>query len=99
MASDQLGPVVAVTSGVADLGWMAGEFHDEFFFLRIRSHQVDVSGFEELEASTFVEHRWWSVSELAGTRETVVPNGLIPLLSDLLEGKRRGERVRLPWHH
>jgi len=54
VAPDRLGPVVAVTSGVADLGWMAGEFYDEFFFLRIRSHDVDISALEELEASTFV---------------------------------------------
>jgi hypothetical protein len=78
---------------------MADEFHDEFFFLRIRSHEVDIRGFEELEASTFVEHRWWSLSELANTPETVVPNGLVPLVSDLLKGKRPGDRVRLPWHH
>lgn len=96
---DELGPLVAVTSGTADLGWMAGEFRDVFFFHRVSHHDVDTSGFEELEASTFAEHRWWSASELIQTTETVVPNGLAELLSDLLAGKRPAEPVRLPWHH
>jgi hypothetical protein len=46
-----------------------------------------------------VEHRWWSVSELAQTTETVVPNDLAALVSDLLTGTVPGEPVRLPWHH
>jgi 8-oxo-dGTP pyrophosphatase MutT (NUDIX family) len=96
---DDLGPVVAVTSGAADVGWMAGEFHDAFFFHRVSRHHVDISRFEELEASTYVEHRWWSVSELAQTTETVVPNDLAALVSDLLAGAVPGEPVRLPWHH
>jgi 8-oxo-dGTP pyrophosphatase MutT (NUDIX family) len=99
VAPDQLGPAVAVTSGTADLGWMAGEFRDDFFFLRVPHHEVDIRGFEELEASTFVEHRWWSVGELAKTTERVIPNGLVPLLSDLLTGNRPADPVRLPWHH
>jgi len=99
VAPDQLGPVVAVTAGTADLGWMAGEFHDEFFFLRIRDHDVDIRGLEEFEASTLVEHRWWSMGELATTAETVVPNCLVPLLGELLTGHPPANPVRLPWHH
>jgi 8-oxo-dGTP pyrophosphatase MutT (NUDIX family) len=95
----ELGPAVAVTSGPADLGWMAGEFHETYFFCRASRHDIDVSGFEELEASTYAGHRWWPVTELAQTTETVVPNGLAALLNDLLAGKWPGEPVRLPWHH
>lgn len=96
---DGLGPMVAFTSGFADLGWMAGEFHDAFFFHRVARHDVDTRGFEDLEASTFVEYRWWSASELAQTTETVIPNGLAALLNDLLAGKRPTAPIRLPWHH
>jgi hypothetical protein len=78
---------------------MAGEFRDAFFFYRVSRHDVDIHGFEELEASTFVEHRWWSASELAQTTEMVVPNGLVALLSKLLTGGRPGDPIRLPWHH
>jgi 8-oxo-dGTP pyrophosphatase MutT (NUDIX family) len=96
---DQLGSVVAVTSGNADISWTADEFSDVFFFHRVRSHDVDNRGLEQLEASTFIEYRWWSVSDLAQTTETVVPDGLAALLSDLLAGKRVGVPVCLPWHH
>jgi 8-oxo-dGTP pyrophosphatase MutT (NUDIX family) len=99
VSRDDLGPIVAFTFGTADLGWMAGEFHDAFFFHRVTRHDVDTRGFEDLEASTFVEYRWWSVNELAQTTETVIPNGLATLLNDLLAGKRPDEPVRLPWHH
>lgn len=99
VSPDQLGPAVAVTSGAADIGWLAGEFHDTFFFHRVSRYEINIRGFEELEASTYVEHRWWSVTELAQTTEQVVPNGLVPLLSELLTGGRPQAPVRLPWHH
>jgi hypothetical protein len=88
-----------VTSGPADLGWLAGGFHDTFYFHRVARHDVDISGFEELEASTYLEHRWWPAAEPAQTADQVVPNGLVPLLRDLLAGIRPPEPVRLPWHH
>jgi ADP-ribose pyrophosphatase YjhB (NUDIX family) len=37
--------------------------------------------------------------ELATTAETVVPYGLVPLLTGLLAGDRPAEPVQLPWHH
>jgi 8-oxo-dGTP pyrophosphatase MutT (NUDIX family) len=94
---DDLGPVVAVRSGLADLGWGELEFHDSFFFYRVNSHHVDIGGFEEIESRSFFEYRWWSLNELAETTQTVYPDGLVALLSDLLKGKRPGEPVRLPW--
>lgn len=96
---DELGAIVAVTSGTADLGWMAGEFQDEFFFYRVTRHDVDTRGFGEMEASTFAGHRWWSVSEIEQTTEMVAPNGLAALLRELLAGRRPSEPARLPWHH
>lgn len=88
--ADQLGPAVAVTSGTADTGWLAGEFHDTFFFYRVGRYDIDIRGFEELEASTYVEHHWWSVAELAQTSERVVPDGLAQLFSELLAGGQPG---------
>jgi hypothetical protein len=65
----------------------------------VSRYDIDIGGFEELEASTYVEHRWWSVTELAQTTEQVVPNGLVHLLSELLTGRQPRLPVRLPWHH
>ncbi|GAA1970009.1 NUDIX hydrolase [Catenulispora subtropica] len=99
VAPATLGGVVATTGGPADLGWLSGVFRDDFFFLRIDAHEVDISGFEDLEASTYVGHRWWTLDELAETDERIVPYGLAELMRDLTAGRIPAEPVRLPWHH
>lgn len=95
----ELGEPVAYTSGWADLGYAAGTFRDDFFFLRVDGHEVDDSGLEELERSYVIGHRWWALPELAGTDAAIVPNGLAGLLADLLAGRRGAGPVALPWHH
>lgn len=95
-----LGPVVAETSGYADLGWAEGLFRDDFFHYRIDGHhRVDISGLEPHERGSLLDHRWWTVEELATTTETVFPFGLAPLLADLNAGRIPAEPAKLPWHH
>lgn len=55
--------------------------HSTFYVLRVDAHEVDTSGFEELEASSIVEHRWWLRGDLRTTSDTVYP----PALADLLD--------------
>lgn len=95
----ELGPTVASTSGYADVGWAAGEFQDDFFFLRTAAAVVDTRGMLPMELRFAAGERWWTVEELSGTRETVYPFGLVELLTDLLAGHRPAAPVRLPWHH
>lgn len=83
-------------------GWLtpaAGVFRDDFFYLRVDRHDVDTSRMEDLEMSVHAGERWWSVDELATTDEIVYPYELVPLLIELLGGRRRAEPVVLPWHH
>jgi hypothetical protein len=94
--------MISVRSRPADLGWGEFELHDPFFLYRVNSRHVDIGRFEEVEHASCAEYRWWSLNELAETTETVYPVGLVALLSDLLEGKRPGQPVRLararqPW--
>lgn len=96
---DELGPLVATTSGYADLGWAAGVFRDDFFFHRTSAHEVDVSGLEAGEQKWIIGHHWWTAEELASTRENVYPLGLAALMSDLLADRIPEEPVLLPWHH
>jgi 8-oxo-dGTP pyrophosphatase MutT (NUDIX family) len=96
----QLGPLVAETSGYADLGWATGMFLDSFYFHRVLDgFTVDTSGWQPLEASTMSGHRWWSADEVEACHDRVFPFGLAPLLRDLLEGRTPAVPVRLPWHH
>ena len=100
IAADQLGPVVAETSGYADLGFAAGMFHDLFYFQRApEGFCVDTSGWQPLEASTMSGHRWWTVDEVAAAPKIVFPFELAPLARDLLAGRLPSRPVRLPWHH
>jgi 8-oxo-dGTP pyrophosphatase MutT (NUDIX family) len=100
LAPDQLGPMVAESSGYADLGWASGMFHDTYYFQRAPDgFAVDISGFQPLEASIVSGHRWWTVDEVEASPMRVFPSGLAPLLRDLLVGRMPGEPVRLPWHH
>ena len=100
IAADQLGPVVAETSGYADLGFAAGMFHDLFYFQRApEGFCVDTSGWQPLEASTMSGHRWWTVDEVAAAPKIVFPFELAPLARDLLAGRLPRRPVRLPWHH
>ena len=100
ITADQLGPVVAETSGYADLGFAAGMFHDLFYFQRApEGFCVDTSGWQPLEASTMSGHRWWTLDEIEAAPRNVFPFGLAPLARDLLAGRLPVEPVRLPWHH
>lgn len=100
LAPDQLGPVVAESSGYADLGWTTGMLHDAFYFHRAPAgFTVDTSGFQPLEASTVSGHRWWTPDEIEGVEKKVYPWGLAPLLRELVDGRIPMSPVRLPWHH
>jgi 8-oxo-dGTP pyrophosphatase MutT (NUDIX family) len=54
--------------------------HQVFYLLRVDGHEVDTSGFEELEASAISEHRWWSRDALRTTPDTIFPEDLLELL-------------------
>jgi 8-oxo-dGTP pyrophosphatase MutT (NUDIX family) len=95
----ELGEPVALTSGYVEFDWATGVFRDDFFFLRTGEHEVDTSALTEFERGSISGHRWWTIEELSSTGEVVYPFGLVPLLSDLLAGRRPPEPVRLPWHH
>ncbi|HEX3779344.1 MAG TPA: NUDIX domain-containing protein [Pseudonocardiaceae bacterium] len=65
---------------------------EEWFFLAKLdgTFEVDTSGFTQLEIDTVVEHRWWSVRELARTTDTVYPVEFATLLPSLLAGRWDG---------
>ena len=97
---DRLGPVVAETSGYADLGFAEGLFHDLFYFQRAPGgFCVDISGWQPDETSTMSGHRWWTVAEVEAAPKIVFPFELAPLARDLLAGRLPSRPIQLPWHH
>ena len=96
---EELGPVVAVTGGYADLGWIKGTLREDYFLHRVDTLDIDISGFTAFERKSIAEHRWWSAADLAATDENVVPWGLAPLLASILREGPPENLVELPWHH
>jgi len=59
--------------------------HREQFFLgRARSTAIDTSGLDEKEKSWTLDHRWWSVDEIAASDERFEPVNLGHYLKALL---------------
>jgi 8-oxo-dGTP pyrophosphatase MutT (NUDIX family) len=68
-----------------------------YFFARVPTDHVDLSGQDEWERRDLLELRWWAVDELRATRELVYPVGLAELLARLLRGDIPRKPVELPW--
>jgi 8-oxo-dGTP pyrophosphatase MutT (NUDIX family) len=60
--------------------------HRERFFLgRVDKTDVDTSGLDEREKSWTLDHRWWSLDELAQSTERFEPKDLASRLEALLK--------------
>ncbi len=83
IAADDLGPVRA--EGEYEFRLMSGEDvrqHDWYFLHRVECDAVlSRSGLTPEETATLAEARWWSLIELRGTRERVIPADLADILA------------------
>jgi 8-oxo-dGTP pyrophosphatase MutT (NUDIX family) len=93
-----IGPAVAINSGrwqdatgttITTTNW--------YFFARAASSDIDLSGQDDSERRGLLGHRWWTVSQLRGTLDLVLPLGLAGLLGRLLVDDKSQSPVRLPW--
>ena len=98
---EQLGDVVAMTGGYAELGsWIKGNIREDFFFHRVDPPISTTAVSPTTSASPSPSIRWWSVADLEAAADHVVPWGLAPLLSPRSCGTGcRKIFVELPWHH
>jgi len=64
---------------------------ETYFTLRVDRHEVDTSGFTELEVRVLDRHRWWSVPELAeATDQVFAPRRIASMLPTVLTGSWSG---------
>ena len=54
--------------------------YERFFVARVERHEVDTSGFSEIEVACMSEHRWWTLADLDATAERLSPADLPALL-------------------
>lgn len=60
---------------------------EHFFVAAVEVLQLDDSGWTDVERRVIVEHRWWALAELRTTGQTVYPEELADLLTELLTGR------------
>ncbi len=75
-----LGPIAirTVLHGYSD---HINEQQEAFYVVRVPAFEVDITGHSDDEKLTVLQHRWWSVSELATATDSVWPANLLDLLA------------------
>ena len=61
---------------------------ERYFLVRVAGNTINAEGQEPLEAEFMKEHRWWPVTELQGTQETVYPEDIVQIVRQQLEDHR-----------
>ena len=72
---------------VASFRFAGGSYRqtEDFFLLRVEAHDVDTSGFSELEVSAVLGHRWWTSEQLRGVLASGTDRVYPAELPDLLD--------------
>jgi ADP-ribose pyrophosphatase YjhB (NUDIX family) len=68
---------------------------ESFIIARTVSTHVNAELWTAAERSSILELRWWSLEELAGTSETVLPPNFAVLLKRLLEGQHDSQVLEI----
>jgi 8-oxo-dGTP pyrophosphatase MutT (NUDIX family) len=84
---DRLGPVVWTRQAVFSVDGRGFDQYEEYRLARVTSSEAEVVSIDTHEAR--YGHRWWSIEQLATTRETVRPKKMAVLLADVLTGDPR----------
>ncbi|GEP59342.1 NUDIX hydrolase [Reyranella soli] len=81
---DSVGPEVARREVVLQLPDGEHVVQDErFFVVRVTDNALSKADWTDLEREVMVEHRWWSLDELAQTEATVWPKNLREMIGAL----------------
>jgi 8-oxo-dGTP pyrophosphatase MutT (NUDIX family) len=60
---------------------------ERFYLVRVESHEVDISGWDEFERRFMADPRWWTVEELQESSDAFAPAALASHLVDLIQGR------------
>jgi 8-oxo-dGTP pyrophosphatase MutT (NUDIX family) len=80
----ELGPVVWERNVSFPFDGRQFEQHESIFVVRVERFEVKPVALTELELRFTTGTRWWPLTELAGTKETVYPPRLASLTADWL---------------
>jgi 8-oxo-dGTP pyrophosphatase MutT (NUDIX family) len=102
MVGLELGPCVWTYDHVIlDLEGRDLSMRERFFVVRASSARIETSGWDEVERRVLIDHRWWSVGDIAlaertfGADEAFEPPGLADLLRPILRGELPDEPIAI----
>lgn len=77
-----------VHADVAEFSFDGVSYRQEqrFFLVRVAAHEVNTTGFSEVERGSVDGYRWWSAEELCSTAERCYPPDLPAVLTRALTG-------------
>ena len=58
--------------------WVTAD--ERYFLVRVTDNAIRRDGQGPLEAKVMKEHRWWPISEVRGSKESIYPEGLVRML-------------------
>ena len=80
LSPDALGEVVHERLTVFPFDGVTYRQTEDYFLVRVEAHDVDTSGFSEVENRFVLGHRWWHPEEIRTTEEKVYPEELLDVL-------------------
>lgn len=95
LTADQIGPVVATRLARFEFERRSYRQAESFFAVLLGEQFAPVqSGWDDLERRSLLDHRWWTLTDLAATIETVHPPELPAVVAAALDTDLR-EPIRL----
>jgi 8-oxo-dGTP diphosphatase len=64
---------------------------ERYFLIRAEDSVLSRDGWTAEEAEVIVDHRWWTLEELAATTGTAWPANLVEMVEDALRGTRKAQ--------
>lgn len=77
-------------------GGVTYDLRERWFLARVAPFEIDLGGLTGAECAMIADHRWWTLDELDGTDERLVPANLAPLVRSLLRDGLPEQPIDLP---
>ena len=94
----EIGPLIATCDGPFHLFNKSRDARERYFAVRLPDDRIDTRRLAETEDNPVLGTRWWTLDELAATREHIEPAGLAALARRIVRGDMPQTPVRLVWH-
>jgi 8-oxo-dGTP pyrophosphatase MutT (NUDIX family) len=80
----EIGPELWRRRWVGAWGGVVYDCRERWFLAPVSECEIDTTSFTELERTSIVAHRWWTLPQLMHTADRLVPSNLAALVRDFL---------------